>query len=482
MGKIRIFSKASLILWAGVASLALGEGPSTTPVQQPGTAERHIEKVAAVKKEKFDLLLIGDSITHNFEAPPFQPVWKQFYEPRHALNLGYSGGRTENILWNLQNGELEGQSPKVVTLMIGTNNADGEHFPTAHNGQQIGEGITAIVKILREKLPDTKIILLRCFPFGESPKSNPRRDALNEASEIAQKLADNQHVFFCDINHVFLNPDGTTKKEMMPDFLHPSPEGARLWAQAMEPLLCKLMGDTSRDTNKPVNTAVVPTPKLEDDSYDWWTRHADVLKVKQNANPEIVLIGDSITHFWGGEPKAHISNGPKAWDSVFGKHKVLNLGFGWDRTQNVLWRLDHGEFDGLHPRAVVLHIGTNNTAGTPNARENTPDEIAEGVRAICTRIHSKSPDTTILLMAVMPREEKADNPRRATIKEINQRLAELGKVEGIRFLDIGPKMLQADGTLSKEIAPDFCHPSEKGYQIWADSLKPEIEKILGTSK
>jgi lysophospholipase L1-like esterase len=151
-------------------------------------------------------------------------------------------------------------------------------------------------------------------------------------------------------------------------------------------------------------------------------------------------------------------------------------------NQNVLWRLDHGEFDGLHPRVVVLHIGTNNTAGTPNARENTPDEIAEGVREICTRVHSKSPDTTILLMAVMPREEKADNPRRATIQEINQRLAELGKIEGIRFLDIGPKMLQADGTLSKEIMSDFCHPTEKGYQIWADSLKPEIEKILGTSK
>ena len=122
------------------------------------------------------------------------------------------------------------------------------------------------------------------------------------------------------------------------------------------------------------NNAIVPVPKLENDSYDWYKRHEDILRLKQGLDPEIVLIGDSITHFWGGQPESPgvKARGPKAWEKAFGTKRTLNLGFGWDRTQNVLWRLDHGEFDGLHPKWVVLNIGTNNFSGTKNARASTP--------------------------------------------------------------------------------------------------------------
>jgi lysophospholipase L1-like esterase len=220
------------------------------------------------------------------------------------------------------------------------------------------------------------------------------------------------------------------------------------------------------------NSAILPVPKLEEDSYDWEARHAEVLRLKDRLNPEIVLIGDSITHFWGGEPKANQVRGPQSWQSVLGRYRTLNLGFGWDRTQNVLWRLDHGELDGLHPRVVVLHIGTNNTSDTRNARQNTPAEIAEGIRAILRRVHAKVPAAHILLMAVFPREEQSDVPRRVQIATLNQLLAGLAAAEGVSFLDIGPKLLQPDGTLSRRIMSDFCHPTERGYQIWADALAP----------
>ena len=220
------------------------------------------------------------------------------------------------------------------------------------------------------------------------------------------------------------------------------------------------------------NSATIPVSKLENDSYDWWQRHEDVLRVKAAINPEIVLIGDSITHFWGGEPKAKIARGPKAWDSAFGKSRVLNLGFGWDRTQNVLWRIDHGELDGIQPRIVVVHIGTNNTSQTKNARQNTAPEIAEGVRTVCERINTKLPHAKLILMAIFPREEKPDHPRRKLIAQTNGLLARIAVDKGYTFVDIGPKMLQPDGTLTKDIMPDFCHPSEKGYQVWADALIP----------
>jgi len=223
------------------------------------------------------------------------------------------------------------------------------------------------------------------------------------------------------------------------------------------------------------NTALVPVPKLENDCYDWYGRHAAVLKAKDQINPQIVMIGDSITHFWAGAPQGPRQNGPESWKRLFGDRRVLNLGFGWDRTQNVLWRLDHGEFDGLRPGYVVINIGTNNFSGTRNARANTPAEVAEGIRAICMRIRAKSPESRIIVMGVLPRGAKATDPVRARIAELNKLLPELGKLPGITFLDIGQKFLQPNGDLPRTLMGDFCHPTEAGYAVWADALKPLLE-------
>ena len=141
----------------------------------------------------------------------------------------------------------------------------------------------------------------------------------------------------------------------------------------------------------------------------------------------------------------------------------------------MLWRLDHGELDGLHPRAVVINIGTNNTSLTKNARQNTPAEIVEGVKEICARVRSKTPQAKIILMAVFPREKDPSQPRRKLINEINPLLAEFAKTAQITFLDIGDKMLAPDGTLPREIAGDYCHPTPKGDQIWADAILPLIK-------
>jgi lysophospholipase L1-like esterase/acetyl esterase/lipase len=446
--------------------------------------ERHAEKAGLLKNQKFDLLMIGNSITNNFEKPEYQPVWNRFFASRKAINLGTSGYRTENLIWEIQNLGLENQSPKVAVIEIGTNNIDEKNYPTRHTAGQLAGGIETIVKLLREKLPSTKIIVLRCFPgcYG-GPNPTSHRAILERASDIVSKLADGKTVFYCDVNHVFLNMDGSINHDMMPDWLHPGVAGAKDWAQAMEPLLSELMGDSSRDADIPVNSAVVPVSKLEDDCYNWWDRHAEVLRVKDSINPEIVLIGNSITHFWGGEPKLKYAdgkprkpNGPNAWNSVFAGHRVLNLGFGWDRTQNVLWRLDHGELDRLHPRTVIIHIGTNNTSQTDNARMNTPSEIVEGIRAVCLRVRSKVPGAHIVLMNIFPREEKPDHPRRILINEINGQLTQFARENNIDLVDIGPQMLSPDGALSREIAGDFCHPTEKGYRIWAEAIRSFVNE------
>ena len=132
----------------------LGAGPNPAAAAVEGSAKkRHADKLALVAKEKYDLIMIGNSITHNFEKPEYQPIWNQFFAPRKALNLGTSGYRTENLIWNIQNGELEGQSPKVVVVEIGTNNIDEKNYPTRHTAGQLAGGIETIVKLLCENFP-----------------------------------------------------------------------------------------------------------------------------------------------------------------------------------------------------------------------------------------------------------------------------------------------------------------------------------------
>ena len=219
------------------------------------------------------------------------------------------------------------------------------------------------------------------------------------------------------------------------------------------------------------NTAVIPMSKLEDGGFDWIQRHQQILALEKTVKPKVVLIGDSITHFWGGDPAGHIQNGPEAWEKTFGNRPVLNLGFAWDRTQNVLWRLDHGELDNIRPKVAVINLGMNNFIATENARANTPDEVAQGILAVCTRIRSKSFQTRIVVMGVFPRGDAANSETRAPIKALNALLAKaLAGKPGILFLDIGSQFLAQDGGLDKSLMVDDTHPNEQGYAIWGEAL------------
>ncbi len=161
---------------------------------------------------------------------------------------------------------------------------------------------------------------------------------------------------------------------------------------------------------------------------------------------------------------------------VYAPRHAANFGISGDRTQHVLWRLEHGELDGVKPKAVVLMIGTNNTGKERNSdsiRNTTPETIA-GVIAVVDELKRRLPASRILLLAIFPRGEK-DDPQRAQIKEINTALARL---EGVTFLDIGSKFLTADGALPRDVMPDLLHPDEKGYQIWADAMEPTLAALL----
>lgn len=229
---------AALVLFLGTAAPSLAANSATTPI--PGDSKRWQECHEAInqriKQGNVDLLFIGDSIVQNWKYPEDgKPVWDQFYGRRHAANLGIGGDRTEHVLWRLTHGNLEGISPKLTIIMIGQNNGP---FNTA---EEIAEGVTAIVKTVRDKLPHTKILLLGIFFRGEKP--NAEQQKLAKSNAIIATLADRKTVFYMNINEIFLRPDGTIPAALMPDFEHPSPQGFRVWAEAIEPKVAELMGD-----------------------------------------------------------------------------------------------------------------------------------------------------------------------------------------------------------------------------------------------
>ncbi|MFC5050741.1 platelet-activating factor acetylhydrolase IB subunit [Rubritalea spongiae] len=211
---------------------------STTPESrtQKWWMPRHQEKLEQKKNlGDVQLVFIGDSITHAWENKG-KEVWAKEYAPYKALNLGYSGDRTENVLWRIENGEVDGISPKAIVMMIGTNNAGHRDEPS----EQTADGIKAILDLLEKKQPETKILLLGIFPRGTTPE-DPKRKLIDGTNKIIETYADNKRVFYLNINNVFLEEDGTLSKQVMKDLLHPNPDQYQVWADAIRPLLQKLM-------------------------------------------------------------------------------------------------------------------------------------------------------------------------------------------------------------------------------------------------
>jgi lysophospholipase L1-like esterase len=217
------------------------------------------------------------------------------------------------------------------------------------------------------------------------------------------------------------------------------------------------------------NTAIQPVPS----NPRWVQRHETFVEIAKKGDINLLFLGDSITDFWA-------TRGKVVWDANFAPLHAANFGISADRTQHVLWRLEHGEVAGISPKVVVLLIGTNNTGVETNGSpRNTTDEAIHGVTLVVQTLRTKLPNSKILLMAVFPRADaKGPPPGSSQIKDVNAAIAKLDDGKFIRFLDIGPKLLTPDGTVTKEIMPDLLHPNEKGYEIWAAAIKGPLAEMM----
>ena len=227
----------------------------------------------------------------------------------------------------------------------------------------------------------------------------------------------------------------------------------------------------AQNTNEAVqNTAIIP--ELRTNPTNWVARHEGFVREAQKGGIDILFLGDSITDGWR-------DRGLSVWNKYYAPRHAANFGIGGDHTQHVLWRMDHGELNDIKPKVIVLMIGTNNT-GKGNDHKtprNTIPEIIAGVQAVVGELRVKLPDSKILLLAIFPRST-LDDPQRAQVALINTVIAKLDDGKMVRYLDIDPKFIEADGTLPKSIMPDLLHPNERGYQIWAEAMGPTLDEML----
>ncbi|MGH7951449.1 MAG: GDSL-type esterase/lipase family protein [Limisphaerales bacterium] len=219
----------------------------------------------------------------------------------------------------------------------------------------------------------------------------------------------------------------------------------------------------AQDTNQN-NTAIIPAIRGNPKYYH--KRHAQFMAINKKGGVDLLFLGDSITDFWR-------NHGSNVWNKYYAPLHAANFGISGDRTQNVIWRIDHGELDGLKPKVIVLLIGTN------NGNDNSPAEIAGGIRVILDKIHEKCPKTKVLLLGVFPRNRRNDTQKQIVApRKINILISQFGNGGAVRYLNINDKFLDKDGKVPASIMPDFLHPNEHGYQIWAQAMNPTLMAMM----
>lgn len=239
------------------------------------------------------------------------------------------------------------------------------------------------------------------------------------------------------------------------DYVHPTDLGMQVEAAAYEKKIREILkwplGTSS--TTRPV------TQRREPGTYEWQKRHRELLAMNAAQPPQAVIIGNSITHYWGGQPAAPIQRGKASWEKTLARAGFRNSGFGYDRIENALWRVYHGELDGYQAKKVVVMLGTN------NLYTNTEQEIVEGLRFLLAAIRERQPQASIRVIGILPRRGSE-----AKVSSVNKQIEVMAKEEGYGFADAGTRLLQKDGKINESLFVDGLHPNEEGYKKIAGKI------------
>lgn len=350
---------------------------------------------------KAKVIFMGDSITHFWDSwDKGLPVRNEYFakEPYNALFFGHAGDRTQQLLWRIENGEMDGCDPKVVVLMIGTNNNLG----VGDEKCEVPLGVVAVIRTVRKKFPKARIILHPILPAIVN-ENDYARAMSNLINQELFKLCDGVNIIWCDFNSQLLAEDGSIPKEMMADAIHPTTAGYRIWAENLKPVLDRALAakpgerveglvdpKAPRWTGfKPTVAAAMPNGRfgLVDDATEMngWARHLMENRIRVRALPrgkkyEVVYLGDT---------------DQEQLPDLAPDVKVLNCGYEGDRTQNILWRIHMGEMTGFFANVIVLKAGDRNVVAGDSA-----DEVFAGIKACVAALRRMQRYSNIVIMPV----------------------------------------------------------------------------------
>lgn len=408
-----------------------------------------------VRQEK-PIVVYGTSIAQGACASRPGMAWTSILErkmDRPLINLGFSGnGRLEEEVIDLI-AEIDAKIYILDCLPNLTLNKN-------RSAEEVYKLIISSVEQLRQN-PTTPILLVENDGYANESSNAEFKEAttkLNKTMELA--FAQLKSESFKNIYLLSRTELGLTLDSYV-DGTHPSDLGMEIYASAYEKKLRAIF-------NEPVgnySTTIPVTQAREPGLYNWEKRHNELLLLNKHTPPKICFFGNSITHYWGGNPLAPKSNGPNSWKKYMEDLNIQNFGFGWDRVENVLWRIYHDELDGFNAEQIVVNLGTN------NLHLNTDEEIITGLEYVIKAIKNKQPHAKILMLGLYPRR---DNEQR--VLEINLEIAKLAGMQNVSYTDVGGVLLQEDGKIDESLFLDGLHPNENGYNLLAPGIRNQLIK------
>lgn len=514
------------------------------PVQRTdsNSALAHQQLIEKTKRGKIDVYFTGDSITRRWGAtdyPAFLANWNKNFHGWNAANFGWGGDSTNNILWRMQNGELDGIAPKVFVLQGGTNNLPGNGPAPDSKIEEVVTSIKSIIELFQKRSPDSKIVLTAVFPRNQNPALTPAIQRINEQLE---KLADGKQIRFVNIFDKLADTSGSLLPGMSEDGLHFTEKSYQVWADALRPILLEILGPPSAEDRAPPPTGdpSAQRPQAEPPSPRLTTPGAaeipDAVRIKRPTASEMSKVEKAVAAFVASadpETKAVLKEYPSLVEvrpprantavvpnlaGFFRQKHEANVVIAKQGEAEVLflgdsitdfWRNESGPFAGRKVfdeyfgawKVANFGIAGDTTQGvlyrlqhgegegfqpravmlmigTNNTGSNTGPEIAEGIGAVVLELQKRFPKTNILLLAVFPRGS-ANDPVRSKISEINQAISRLHDDQRVFYMDIGKDFLDADGNIPRDVMSDALHPSAKGYEIWAKAVQQKLAALAG---
>lgn len=398
------------------------------------------------------IVVYGTSIMQGACATRPGLAWTNILErkiDRPLINLGFSGnGQLEKPLIDLMN-EVDA---RLFVLDCMPNLVDFTRFPK----EEITARIRAAVKSLQEKHPAVPILLVEhsCglaavdMDTAIFRKYKASSDLIAEVY-TAMKQEGVLNLYLLTDEAIGFDAESTV------DGTHPNDIGMMQYAEAYEKIIRSIFHEEKGDmvTTQPIRQ------RRDHATYDFMTRHEAVLETVRRDPPRVVLIGNSITHFWGGQPESGINRGIESWNRIWQPMQTVNLGFGWDRIENVLWRVHHGELDGYQAEKIILNIGTNNLSVN-----HSDSLILGGLQHLMNAIRVRQPKAKIYLSGIYPRRKMEER-----ILQLNRAMARLADGSEIIYADPGKVLLGTDGKINETLFSDGLHPNAAGYLLLGTS-------------